>query len=290
MVSAEVLVSAFLQGILVGGLYALIALGLSLVWGLVRFVNLAHVGFTVVSAYAVFVLNAKIGVDPSIAGAILSPFFFLLGYLLFIVCNKIFERGKGLLGSELVFFFSLLIILEMIMFMLFGIDDKSIYTYYSMQSISIGFLNLPLRLIYPFISCLCVVIALHYFTTRTRLGIALRGVGLDEDVIAAVGCNPLRIKSLIFGLALATASLAGGFLMATQPINPFSGRNFIGIAFAVSVIGGMGSVLGAFLGGCFIGVLESTITVLFGAIWGVIISFVAALVLLLIRPKGILGR
>jgi len=290
MIPAEMLLNAFVLGILVGGLYAIISLGISMGIGLLNISNLAHVGFMLLASYGAYTLNAEMNLDPIVAGAMLSPFFFILGYALYVMYYKVFERRIELPGTGLVFLFGLLVILEMVMYALFGITERGIYTYYSMQTITIGFLRLPLRILYPFILCFGLVIAIYFFLTRTRLGIALRGVGLDEHVIACVGCDPLRAKSIIFGLSLATASLAGGFLIAAQPISPYSGRQFIGIAFAVGVIGGMGNIFGTFLAALLLGVLGNLVTALYGSIWGAAISFMIALLVLLIRPKGLLRR
>jgi branched-chain amino acid transport system permease protein len=159
-----------------------------------------------------------------------------------------------------------------------------------MQSIPIGALMLPLRLLYPFIISLAVVIVLYQFLTKTMLGIAIRGVALDELVLITAGCNTLRIKSIVFGLSLATASLAGGSLIAVQPLNPFCGRTFIGLAFAVGVIGGMGNVLGTLLASIILGIVGNLASVLFGPVWGLAISFIICILLLLVKPTGLFRR
>ncbi len=290
MFPTELLVNSLAAGILLGGFYALIAIGLSISFGLIDVVNIAHPTFIILAGYIVYMLNLITGIDPVILGVSLSPIFYVLGVVVYGAYNRAFEkRGQEALMG-LVFFFGILILIEVSLLLRFGVDLRTIYAPYTMESISLGILTMPLRLVYPFIAGLIIVLVLYLFFSKTFIGIATRAVSQDDLAVKLMGAKPAVIKSVAFGLSIATASIAGGLLIAMQPIHPFLDREFIGRVFAIVVLGGMGSILGTIAAGIILGVVESLTASLYGPAWALAVSFGILIAVLVLKPEGLFRR
>lgn len=290
MVAADLLANSLTAGLLLGGFYALVTVGLSISFGLIDVVNVAHPTFMLLAGYIVFGLNQIWGIDPIIGGFILFPLFFLVGFALYFVYNRAFEvRGESSL-TGLVFFFGLLILIEIMLQLRYGVDFVAVYTPYTMESIPIGAVTVPYRLLYPFLTAMVIVIAYHIFFSKTFIGTAIRAVAQDSVAVTLMGVRPSIVKAVALGFSIASTALAGGLLLAMQPLAPFIDREFIGRVFAIVVLGGMGSFVGALVGGIILGIAESLTTVFLSTGWSLAVSFGILIVVLLIKPSGLFRR
>jgi branched-chain amino acid transport system permease protein len=287
--SPEVFLNTIIQGILLGGLYALISLGLSITFGLLDVVNFAHFGFLVIGGYLAYLLNLVTGVDPIVAGLLLSPFFFVLGCSLYKVTGRALT-GVGGKTTSFVFLFAMLIILEMIVYTVRGVTEFSVYTAYTMESLHVGAIWIPLRLFYPFVASLILIASFYLFLTKTLMGLAMRALALDEQTLLTFGCNTDKVKMILFGLSVMVGGIAGGLILAIQPMNSFAGRIFVPIAFAIVILGGVGNVLGTLIGGFVLGVSQNLASLYFGPLGAQAVCFSLIIVLLLVKPTGILRR
>jgi len=290
LMAADLLINSFFSGILLGGFYALVTLGLTISFGLTEIVNVAHPTFILLAGYAVFALNQLAGIDPVIGGFLLFPVFFVLGYALYIFYNRTFEvRGESSL-TGLVFFFGLLIVIESLILLRYGVDFVAIYTPYTMESFHIGVVTVPYRLLYPFLTAMAIVIIYHFLFSKTFIGIAIRAVAQDIIAASLMGVKPRRVKAIAFGFSLASTAIAGGLLISIQPLTPFADRVFIGRSFAVAVLGGMGSFVGALAGGIILGLAENLTSALVSTGWSMAVSFAILIAVLLIKPSGLFRR
>lgn len=290
MLSFELLVNAIVAGILLGGFYAAISVGLSLSFGLLDIANIAHPVFAILSGYGVYVLNTKMGMDPIVAGFLFAPIFYGLGWVLYQGYYHFFEKKGEQSLRGLVFFFGILFLIEVSLLLTYGVDYRLVDASYIGQSVHIGVLGVPLRLFFPFAVGLLVTLALYVFLSRTFLGWIIRGVSQDSTAVRLMGASPTAIKSIAFGLSIALASVAGALLIVMGPIEPSSGRELIGRAFAVVVLGGMGSIGGILVAAVTLGVIESLTSTFYGPAWSLAVAFSVLLFGLAIKPSGLFGR
>jgi branched-chain amino acid transport system permease protein len=281
--------NAIVSGLLLGGLYALASLGLTIMFGLLEIPNVAHPTFIVLGAYCAHLGNL-LGIDPVIAGVLFTPVFYLGGIALYQVYFLAFERrGRINTLQSFTFFFGVALVLEVMLILVFGVDLTSVDAAYIGKSLTVGFIAMPYRLVVPFVTGLVVGIAMWLFLARTHMGLAIRAVAYDHNALRIVGLNPARAKRHAFGIAMATASLAGAALIVVGPVDPFSGEQYIGRTFAIVVLAGMGSVPGTLAAALIIGLLESLTVTFVGATWAPGIAFAVLLATLALRPSGIFG-
>jgi len=196
--------------------------------------------------------------------------------------------GRCLLG--LVFFFGLLFIVEVSLSLAYGVDYRMIEAPYIGRSVSIGPIGISLRLGVPCVVGLLLTLALYLFLAKTFYGKAIMGVSQDSLALRLMGANPIQIKTMAFGLGMATASLAGALLIIIVPIEPSMGREYIGRVFAITVLGGMGSIGGTLAAALILGVAESLTSTFSGPSWALAVSFGILLLALAVRPSGLFGR
>lgn len=281
--------NAIVSGLLLGGLYALASLGLTITFGLLEIPNIAHLTFIVLGAYCVHFLNA-LGLDPIVAGILVTPVFYLGGIALYQAYFLSFERrGRSNTLQSFTFFFGVALVLEIALVLLVGVDLTSVDAAYIGKSLHAGIITMPYRLVVPFLLGAATGLVLWLFLTRTHLGLAIRAVAHDHDALRIVGLNPAQAKRHSFGVAMATAALAGAALVVVNPVDPFIGEQYIGRTFAIVVLAGMGSVPGTLVAALVIGLLESLVVTFIGATWAPGVAFTALLATLAIRPSGILG-
>jgi len=285
------LLNAIIAGLLLGGFYAAVSVGISISFGMLDVVNIAHPGFIILGSYIAYIVNTHFGVDPIAVSLLLSPLFFLLGMALYRVYYLCFEkRGQESLRG-LAFFFGILFITEVVLILIFGVDYRTVQTAYSnVPPLQLGVVDFPLRLLVPFLVSVAMVIGIQLFLTHTFFGRAVLAVAQDPLALRLMGVNPVRIKELAFALSIATAGIAGAFLIVIQPVEPSIGREYIGLVFAVCVLGGMGSIWGTLLGAFVLGLAESFTSTFFGPSWAPAVSFGLLLLALAFRPAGLLGR
>jgi len=289
-ISTALLLNAIIAGLLLGGFYAAVSVGISISFGMLDVVNIAHPGFIILGSYIAYIVNTHFGVDPIAVSLLLSPLFFLLGMALYRVYYLCFEkRGQESLRG-LAFFFGILFITEVALILIFGVDYRTVKTAYADTTLRLGVVDFPLRLVVPFLVSMAMVVGIQLFLTHTFFGRAVLAVAQDQLALRLMGVNPVRIKELAFALSIATAGVAGAFLIVIQPVEPSIGREYIGLVFAVCVLGGMGSIWGTLLGAFVLGLAESFTSTFFGPSWAPAVSFGLLLFALAFRPAGLFGR
>jgi branched-chain amino acid transport system permease protein len=288
--SFDLLINALVSGILIGGFYAAVTSGVSLSFGILDIVNIAHPAFIILGSYVAYIVNADLGLDPILAAIIAMPAFYLLGACIYQIYYLSFEkRGQESLRG-LAFFFGLLFITEVSLVLYFGVDYRYVNAPYIGPTWHIGDLDIPLRILVPFLVSLLLIAVLQLFLTRTFVGRAIMAVAQDQQALRLMAVDPIRIKRIAFGISIATASLAGAFLIIIQPVEPSVGRDYIGRIFAICVLGGMGSLPGTIIAAMLIGVVESLTSTFYGPSWAPAVSFGFLLLTLAVRPAGLLGR
>ena len=282
--------NAIVAGLLLGGFYAAVSVGISISFGMLDVVNIAHPAFIILGSYIAYIVNDRMGFDPIVVSIAVSPLFFLLGMLIYRVYYLCFEkRGQESLRG-LAFFFGILFITEVALVLIFGVDYRMVQTAYSETTLRRGVVDFPLRLVVPFLVSVTMVVGVQLYLTHTFFGRAVLAVAQDQLALRLVGVNPVRVKEMAFALSIATAGVAGAFLIVIQPVQPAIGREYIGLVFAVCVLGGMGSIWGTLLGAFVLGLAESFTSTFFGPSWAPAVSFGLLLAALAFRPSGLLGR
>jgi branched-chain amino acid transport system permease protein len=288
--SLDLLLNALISGLLLGGFYAAVSIGVAISFGLLDVVNIAHPAFILLGSYVAFLGNTVLGIDPILSALIALPAFYFLGVLAYQVYYVAFERRDDQSLRGLSFFFGLLFITEVGLVLVFGVDYRTVQARYIGATLNLGLFELPLRLLVPFLVSMLMVVALQIFLSRAFVGRAIQAVAQDQLALRLMAANPIKIKRIAFGLSIATASLAGAFLIIIQPVEPSIGREYIGRVFAICVLGGLGSFPGMVIAAMTLGIAESLTATFFGPSWAPAVAFGILLVTLAVRPSGILGR
>jgi branched-chain amino acid transport system permease protein len=277
-------------GLLLAGFYAAVAVGISISFGMLDVVNIAHPGFIILGSYSALIVHQWLGLDPILSSVVLTPLFFLLGMALYRVFYLAFERRGQESLRGLAFFFGILFITEVVLILIYGVDYQLVKTAYSESVWKLGEVDFPLRLLVPCLVSVAMVLGVQLFLSHTFFGRAVLAVAQDQLALRIMGVNPVKVKELAFALSIATAGIAGAFLIVIQPIQPAIGREFIGLAFAICVLGGLGSLYGTLVGAVILGVAESFTATYFGPSWAPAVSFGLLLGTLAFRPAGLFGR
>jgi branched-chain amino acid transport system permease protein len=288
--SFDLLVNAVVAGILLGGFYAAVSLGISMSFGLLEVANIAHPVFVIAGAYAAYMMNTAVGLDPVLTGLLFTPVFYALGVVVYRIYYASFERKGEQSLRGLVFFFGILFIIEVLLVLIYGVDYRLVEAPYIGRSLLIGPIGIALRLLVPCIVGLVLTLALYLFLGKTFYGRAIMGVSQDALALRLMGADPIKIKTIAFGLGIAMASLAGALLIIIAPVEPSIGREYIGRAFAITVLGGMGSISGTLVAALILGVAESLTSTFSGPSWALAVSFGILLLALAVRPSGLFGR
>jgi branched-chain amino acid transport system permease protein len=288
--SFDLFFEAIIFGLLLGCFYAAVSIGLSVAFGLLDVPHVAHPAVLILGSYGVYLLG-QYGVDPILAGLMLTPFFFLFGAALYRMYYETFEkRGNSAAVSGLAFFFGIAFIIEVLLVVAFGVDQRSAEAPYIGGSLKIDDLRIPYRLLVAFGVALFLTITLTLYLSKTFTGRAIKAVGQDEAALRLMGADPVRIKQFAFGLATAVNGLAGAMLIIVAPVEPTMDRIYIGRTFCVVVLAGLGSMSGTLAAALILGVTESIVLMFFGASWAPAVAFGLLLVVLAVRPKGLFGR
>jgi branched-chain amino acid transport system permease protein len=289
-VDTALVLNAIIAGLLLGGFYAAVSVGVSISFGMLDVVNIAHPAFIILGSYVAFIVNERLGIDPIVASVMLSPLFFLLGMLVYRIYYVCFEkRGQESLRG-LAFFFGILFITEVALVLVFGVDYHFARTPYSDTTLRWNALDFPMRLVVPFAVSIAMVAGIEIYLTRTFFGRAVLAVAQDAVALRLMGVNTFRVKEFAFALSIATAGVAGAILVVIQPVQPAIGREYIGLVFAVCVLGGMGSIRGALAGAFILGIAESFTSTFAGPSWAPAVSFGLLLATLALKPSGLFGR
>ena len=286
----DLFINAVASGLLLGGFYAAVALGLSIVFGRLDIVNIAHPAFVIIGSYVTFYINDNFGLDPIVVGLIFMPIFFLLGigmYRFYYVC---FERTGQESLSGLAYFFGIMFIIEVLLILVYGVDYRNVQADYVGKTLWIGIIGLPYRMLVPFIAATVMTGGVYLYLSKTYLGRAILAVSQDRVALQLMGADPIKVKQWAFGIGIATAAVAGALLITIHPVEPSVGRLYIGRVFAIVILGGMGSINGTFFAALMIGIAESLIATFIGPSWAPAAAYGILLVTLAVRPQGLFGR
>jgi len=286
----DLLINALAAGLLLGAFYAAVTIGVSISFGMLDIVNIAHPGFIILGSYIAYIVNTRLGIDPIIAAIVLTPAFYALGALVYQVYYASFERYGQESLRGLAFFFGLLFVTEVTLILVFGVDYRYVDAAYIGPSIQIGLIDLPLRMLVPCLVALALIGALQLFLTRSFLGRAIMAVAQDQLALQLMAASPTRIKRIAFALSIATTAIAGALLIVIQPVEPSIGREYIGRVFAICVLGGLGSLPGTLIGAFLLGIVESVTSTFYGPSWAPAVAFGFLLITLAVRPAGLFGR
>jgi branched-chain amino acid transport system permease protein len=289
--SLDLLRDAVVLGLLLGCFYAAVSVGLSISFGLLDVPQVAHPAFLVLASYGVFLCNDRYEIDPLVAGLLITPLFFLLGFITYRIYYETFEkRGSDAGVRGIAFFFGVAFIVEVLIILQFGVDQRSVTAPYIGKAWRIGAMRIPFRQLVAFAVALLLTVSLATYLSKTFMGRAIRAVAQDEEGLRLMGANPVRIKQFAFGIATAVLGIAGALLIIVAPVEPTLDRVYIGRTFCVVVMAGLGSITGTLMAALILGVAESIVLTMFGASWAPAISFAMLLGILAVRPQGLLGR
>ena len=287
MLSFDVLFPSVLNGLTTGAVYALVALGLTLIYGVLHIVNFAHGAALMVALYAVYLLKTGLGIDPYLAAPIVVPGMFALGYAL--QRGVIGRASHGKDENILLVTLGLSIVLENLALMAFKSDTRTIDTPYTLEVVPIGPAMIALPKLVAFGGALAASAVLLWIVSRTDLGRAIRAVAKEKQGAKLMGIDVEHVYAMSYGIGLACLGAAACVLLPAYYVNPQVGGGFVLVAFTIVVLGGMGSFAGALAGGLLIGVVESLGGLLLGESLGQIGIFVIFIAVLLFRPQGLFG-
>jgi branched-chain amino acid transport system permease protein len=276
------------NGLLAGGIFAVVALGFSLVWGIMNIINLAHGAFVMLGAYTAFVLFSAWNVDPFVSVPIAFVVLFVLGYALQRFILNFVVRAPILTTFLLTFGLSLLIV--NIVLLVFHGDIKGITTAYSGANFSIGPVTVAWTKLFTLVAALLITALMQLFLTRTKTGRAIRATSMDIGAAQLSGVRVAHLYAIVFGLGAGLAGAAGALISLSYSLQPSMGDPFVISAFVVCVLGGLGSVSGALVGGLVYGVLEAFGSQYVGTGVQDAVALVVLLIVLIVRPTGIMGR
>jgi branched-chain amino acid transport system permease protein len=288
--SFDLLANGLVAGILLGGFYAAVAIGLAITFGQLDIVNIAHPAFVIAGSYAAWILNSRFGLDPVLIGVMVAPVFFFVGAAIYRIYYAAFERTGQESLSGLAFFFGVMFIIEVVLILVYGVDYRLVSAGYIGDTIQVGVVGIPLRMLVPFAVATALTAGIYLYLSRTFMGRAILAVAQDRLALQLMGADPVRIKQFAFGLAIATTAIAGSLLIIIGPVEPSVGRLYIGRVFAIVVLGGMGSIPGMFIAAMILGVAESLVATFMGPSWAPAVAFGLLLLTLAFRPSGLFGR
>ncbi len=287
MFSPVILITALLNGLLTGAVYALVALGLTLIYGVLHIINFAHGALLSAALFAAFFAFQLLGLDPYLAVFLLAPIFFGLGYALQRLI--IGPAAHGDARNMLLVTLGLAVVIENGLLFAFRADTRTIDLPYAFKTIDLGFTFLPIPRLIGFCVVFAVALVLWAILRVTDIGKAIRAVAREKLGAQLVGIDVAHVYAITFGLGTACVAIAACLLIPTYYVNPTVGEAFVLIAFTIVVLGGMGSVPGALVGGLLIGVVESLSGLFLGESLGQIGIFLIFIVVLLVRPTGLFG-
>jgi branched-chain amino acid transport system permease protein len=288
MLSSVILIPAILNGLMTGAVYALVALGLTLIYGVLHIINFAHGALLTAAMFAAFFAHRLLGLDPYLAALLLTPLFYLLGYGLqrFVIGPAAHGEDRNILLVTL----GLAVVIENALLYAFRGDTRTINLRYAFDVVEIGPAFLALPRVIAFVVVIAVAIGLWLVMQWTDTGKAIRAVAKEKLGAELSGIDVAHIYAVTFGLGTACLAIAACLLIPTYYVNPHAGNAFVLIAFTIVVLGGMGSVSGALVGGLFVGVVESLSGLYLGESLGQVGIFAMFILVLLVRPSGMFGE
>ncbi len=281
-------VQQLVNGLLLGGVYSIIGVGFSLVYGVMGIINLAHGALIMLGSYITFQLFAWLGLDPFVGLLGAALVMFGAGYLQqHYIINRVVNHGVQM---SIVLTFGLDLVLINIALLIWSSDYRSVAPSYVSDSFLLGDVVVPLVRLAVFVVALLFTFLLYQFLRHTRTGQAIRATSLHNEAAQLVGVNVQKIYSLTFGLGAAIAAVAGGLLSMVLTVTPFMGAPLLSNAFAVAVLGGLGNVKGAVFAGVILGMAEALGVAILGASYQAMMGYLILLLALMVRPQGLFGR
>jgi branched-chain amino acid transport system permease protein len=284
----QLLAQVLVGGVLLGGLYALMALGLALVWGVLNIVNLSHGALIMLGAYTSYFLFTAWHIDPFVTLPITAVVLFIVGYII--------ERGilnfviRGPMFNTLLITFGIEVVLTYLAQLAFSADFRAINPGYAGANFTVAGITIPIVQVLVFAIALGLTIAMWLFLLHTRIGRGIRASAQNLVAARLYGVDPKRIYALTFGLGAALAGVTGGLYGTVSQINPYIGGPLTAKSFAIAIIGGLENPLGVIVGGLVLGIVESLTALYFGSTYRDVASFGVLLLVLILRPSGLLGR
>lgn len=279
---------ATVYGLLEGGLLALVAVGFSLVWGVMNIVNLAHGSFVILGAYLGWELNDQLGLDPFLGMFVAAAVLFVLGYAVQRGLINLVINGPIFITLLLTFGLELLIVQGMNI--VFTGNYRSIHTSYAGSAIDLGDVRVPLGRLLAFGVAVLLTVALVALITRTRVGTSIMATGMDRGAARLMGIRARHVYALTFGIAAALAAVAGTMVGTLGTFNPAAAGGFTLLSFVIAVLGGLGNMYGALVGGLVVGLVEAWAGLYLPGTWVNAIAFLVLVVVLVFRPSGLVGR
>lgn len=284
----DLLAQILVNGILLGGLYAVMALGLALVWGVLNIVNLAHGAFIMLGAYVSWHLYTYAGIDPFLGAPITAVVMFALGYALQRGLLNLIVRAP--MFNTLLLTFGLEVVLTYLAQLAFSADFRTINPSYAGNSLQWGPVVLPLARLMAFGVAIVLTVGMWLFLLHTRLGRAIRATAQNLVAARLYGVEPRHLYAMTFAIGVGLAGVAGGLYGTVSQINPYVGASLTAKSFAISIIGGLDNPLGVLVGGLFLGIIESLTTAYIGPTFADVASFGVLVLVLIVRPSGLLGK
>jgi branched-chain amino acid transport system permease protein len=284
----DLLAQVLINGTLLGGLYAVMALGLALVWGVLNIVNLAHGAFIMLGAYLAWYLYTYLGIDPFLGLPLTAVVMFCLGYAI--------QRGllnlvvRAPMFNTLLITFGLEVVLTYLAQLAFSADFRTINPPYAGNSIALGPLVVPLARLAAFGIAVMLTVGMWLLLLHTKLGRAIRATAQNLVAARLYGVAPQHLYAITFGIGIGLAGAAGGLYGTVSQINPYIGATLTAKCFAISIIGGLDNPLGVLVGGLVLGIIESLTVLYIGATFGDVASFGVLVLVLILRPSGLLGK
>ena len=283
----ETILQAVFNGLLIGGIYALVSIGVTLIFGVVKIVNFAQGEFVMIGMYLSYYLSTQFGIDPVVSILFSMPILFVVGVL---IQHYLIRRVLGLNDLPQIFLtFALSLLIINLSLMFFTANYRTIHTWYSDEAFHLGGVYIPYAKLVSFVLAMVLSGVLWVFLKTTDLGKAMRAASQNRDVAQLMGINPNRVFAVALGIALALAGAAGSLLMPFYPAYPLVGQVFVLMAFVAVVLGTLGNVMGALVASLLMGVAESLGIQFIGADSGLIVVFVLLLATLALKPSGLAG-
>ncbi|NOY09650.1 MAG: branched-chain amino acid ABC transporter permease [Spirochaetes bacterium] len=282
------LLQAIINGILLGAVYGTIGIGFSLVWGVMNIINLAHGSFIMIGAYLSYTFYIAYGIDPFLSIPIVMLILFLIGYVIQRFLLNLVVRGS--IFITLTFTFGLQILIANICLLIWKADFRSINLPYSGVSLSLGGIIIPVIRFGIFIVAVILTILFYLFMKRTKVGLAISATAQNYEGARVVGVDVRNIYSITMGVSAALAGVSGALIIPIMSINPFIGGPLIGKAFVISVLGGLGSTVGALAGGLVLALVETIGTTIIPSSFQNLLGFVVLVLVLVFMPQGLFGK
>jgi branched-chain amino acid transport system permease protein len=280
-------VQTIVLGLLIGGTYALLASGLTLIFGVMRVINIAHGAFLILAAFVTYSIWRATGLDPLVSVVFTTPLMFAFGWLLY---TTAVHRVRGAhVSSSVLLTFALALVIEGLMGVIWGNTSHSVRPSYVNESFTIGEIFLPKAQVYGCALAVVVLGALYVILTRTWLGRAIRASAVNPSGAALVGVNVSAVAALAFAVGVAAAGAGGSIVSVLYPFLPGSHYQWIARLLGIIVLGGMGSLPGAVLGALLLGVAETATVTYISPAWATAVPYVVIFVVLLVRPQGLMG-